>query len=448
VARATDQPARWFWGAVALVTVVGLGVRIGYAVEWRVDRPLGGDALFYHGAANLLTTGRGFVNPYVFVGDGVLQQAADHPPLQTVYLALWSFVGLRSQLAHVYAGVVLGTLSIVIGALAGRAAGGARVGVLAALLLALYPNVWRHDALVMAETPAVFATLLTIWFAYRYLARPSVWRLVAVGAAIGMAALARSELVLLSVFVVVPLALLAHDHPIRQRVGWLAASAAACFVVLAPWTVANLLRFDHPVLLSSQAELTFATANCESTYYGPLIGYWDLGCADRVLDENDLRSQDPEAAAVLRDVGTTYVRENLGAVPRVMAARVGRMVGLYRPGQQADIDAYVEGIARPVTQAGRWSLYPMMALSVVGAVALRRRGVPIYPLLAPIGVVTLSVIVLYMATRFRAPADAAMCLLAAGGVDGLIRWVSGRRHHVAEPSRGVVADAPQPAGQR
>ncbi len=436
------QDGRWFWWAVAAVTAVGLAIRVFYAVEWRIDRPLGGDALFYHGAANLLAGGRGFVNPYVFVDDGILRQAADHPPLQTVYLAAWSFMGLRSATAHIFASVVLGTATIVIGALAGRAIGGARLGVLAAAFLAVYPNVWRHDALVMAETPAMFATLLTVWLAYRYLARPSAWRLVAVGAAVGLGALARSELLLLSLLLVVPLALLTRDEPLRRRVGWLAAAAGGCVVVLAPWTVANLVRFDHPVLLSSQAEVTFATANCESTYYGELVGYWDLSCADRLLEQAGLEAQDPAAADLLRDEGTTFVRDNLDRVPAVVAARLGRLVGLYRPHQQAAIDVFLEGNTNAVAQAGRWTLYPMMALSVAGALVLRRRRTPIYPIVAPIGVVVISVVVLYTATRFRAPADAVMCLLAAAAVDGLVRWWRSSRSAAGRSSRGPSTRGP------
>jgi hypothetical protein len=41
--------------------------------------------------------------------------------------------------------------------------------------------------------------------------------------------------------------------------------------------------------------------------------------------------------------------------------------------------------------------------------------------------VLLTVVVLYAATRFRAPADAAMCLLAAGAIDGGMGWLAGKR---------------------
>ena len=54
----------------------------------------------------------------------------------------------------------------------------------------------------MSETAAIFATVLTIWFAYRFWWKPSFWRAVALGVAVALAAMARSELFLLVAFLV------------------------------------------------------------------------------------------------------------------------------------------------------------------------------------------------------------------------------------------------------
>ncbi len=208
--------------------------------------------------------------------------------------------------------------------------------------------------------------------------------------------------------------------------------------VLAPWVAFNVARFGEPILLSSQLEVTLATANCDSTYRTSLVGYWDLGCAYRIVGTDKVYElTTPEARRELRAAAADYVGDNADRVPAVVAARLGRISGLGHREHQIGIDWFVEG-AHP--QVARWSmnlLYPMIVLAVIGAVVLRRRRVPLYPLLAPITMVLLTVVVLYAATRFRAPADAAMCLLAAAAFDGIIGWWSTRRSATIEPNRDI-----------
>jgi 4-amino-4-deoxy-L-arabinose transferase-like glycosyltransferase len=101
----------------------------------------------------------------------------------------------------------------------------------------------------------------------------------AIGAMAGLAALARSELVLLLPLLVAPLALRTGVIDLRERVRWIGAATAATALVLAPWVVLNLTRFDRPVLLSSQFGGTLAVANCETPTYGKFLGYWSLQCS-------------------------------------------------------------------------------------------------------------------------------------------------------------------------
>ena len=76
--------------------------------------------------------------------------------------------------------------------------------------------------------------------------------------------------------------------------------------------------------------------------------------------------------------------------------------------------------------AGFAMSWVLLALAPVGAVRLRRRGTPIFPLLAPILVVTLSVALTFGQLRYRAPAEPALVLLVAG------LW-AGRRAPTSDP---------------
>ena len=56
-----------------------------------------------------------------------------------------------------------------------------------------------------------------------------------------------------------------------------------------------------------------------------------------------------------------------------MAARLGRITGLFRPRQEAHLDVYLENTTSWVSTCGLYTYYPMALLAVAGGVVLRRR---------------------------------------------------------------------------
>jgi 4-amino-4-deoxy-L-arabinose transferase-like glycosyltransferase len=255
--------SRKFTIAVAVVVVVAVVVRLVYILVDRQNAPVGGDAFYYHEGANLLVDGRGFIHPFG-AADGLTIEAADHPPLYMLYLAGWSLVGARSVGWHLFANALLGVVAVVIAAFVGRRVGGDRVGVVAAALVAISPNVWRYDGFLMSETGVVLAVLVIVLLAYRFWESRTPWRLVAVAVALGLGTLVRPELLLLSLFLVVPLVLLVRERTWLWRVGWLAVAGGVVLGVLAPWLVYNNLRFDDPVFISRNLGGTLAVSYCES----------------------------------------------------------------------------------------------------------------------------------------------------------------------------------------
>jgi len=101
-------------------------------------------------------------------------------------------------------------------------------------------------------------------------------------------------------------------------------------------------------------------------------------------------------------------------------------------------DAFIEG-RNPVwiSWAALYSFWLLALLSIAGGVILRRRHVvPVYPLLAPIIVVLVTVVVTYASTRFRTTAEPAFVVLAAVAVDAAISRLFGRARE-----RGAYASA-------
>jgi hypothetical protein len=419
---------------VAAVVFVGLIVRT-VAVLARPRWVAAGDAAEYLGQANLLAAGKGFIEPFVYATTHHAQQTAKLPPLYIMALALCSLVGFKSFLAHRIWSAIMGASAVALGAVVGREVAGPRVGLIAAVVLAIYPNVWMSDALGMSETLSPILVLLVLWAAYRLEQQATVARAAWLGVAIGAAALGRDELLLLAPLVLIPLAV-GRGRGWGDRVRLLAAGGVACLAVVGPWVGYNLSRFQDPVLITDRLGATLAVTNCDPAWYGPLAGYWSFGCGLVAAPGGGDESVEDAAAAhhALR-----YVGDHLGSLPLVEAKRLGREFGLYQPFQQIRLDVFVEARPRFWAFAGLWAYAALAALAVPGAMLLRRRGTIVYPLAAVGAAVAVAALLTLGQTRFRASFEPVLVLLAAVAIE---RWLSGRwRDHGPLP---VLAD-PQPA---
>ena len=100
--------------------------------------------------------------------------------------------------------------------------------------------------------------------------------------------------------------------------------------------------------------------------------------------------------------------------------RILRTFSLYQPRRQV---LFAEGRWVRGEQAAVAAFYLLALLSVAGAVALRRRGVPLLVLLAPGAVVLVSVTIGYGHPRLRHVFEPSLMLLGAAGALWLFdRW--------------------------
>jgi 4-amino-4-deoxy-L-arabinose transferase-like glycosyltransferase len=427
IAEAPDRRpllGRFGWWLVA-ISLGALAARLAYLVGWRTPWEVAGDPFYYHHGANLLADGEGYVQPHLFVLDGMREPGADHPPAFLTVLAGFSWLGFRSFFSHQVIGTLLGTLGVAAIGLAGRRIAGERVGLIAAGLAAVSPNLFFFDAAVLSETLVVLATAIVLLAAYRWWDRPSLAMAAVFGLAVGAAALVRSELLLLGPAIAVPLLWWRRDRgreerQLLPRLRQLAVVGAAAAAVIAPWVGYNLARFEEPTTLSLQIGATLGAANCDDVYYGDLLGYWNNACnvrVDHLVGEGD----SSERAAGFARIARQYVGDNAGRVPSVVAARVGRTFGVFAPRQQIDLDFAVESKERPLGQAGMLMWYVVAAAAVAGLATLRRAGRPIFPIVATVASVTVTVAVVYGATRFRLPAEVVLLIPAAVALDAGLR---------------------------
>jgi len=447
---------RFVWGLVA-VTVVALVVRIVYILTARqdffADFEIGGDpfrlgdAYLYQRGAVLLAEGEGFINPYQFDLFGIRQEDASHVPLFMLWLWLPAAVGITGAEAAALWSAVLGAGTVVLVGCTGRLIAGTRVGLGAAALAAVYPNVFSHDGFLQSETMAIFAVTLTVFLAYRYWQAPSRWRAAWVGVGCALAMLSRSELALLVPILLAPLLWRTPDTSGCERLGRLVLAGVAAAVLVSPWVAFNLTRFERPVTLSDNFGYTLLTATCDTTYYGEGIGYWDFACAEPTYERIDAPRNDRSVNEVaFRKEAIEYIRAHPSRVPVVVVARWARATGvwdLFTGFDQVDKDRYVEGRDALVAWGGAFMFYGLASFSVVGVIALRHRRVTVIPLVAPLVVVMLAITLTFYMNRYRASAETCLCLLAAVGIDAALERVGRRRPRVSrspEPVTAATAD--------
>ena len=273
-----DRPDRARLG-VGLATLTGLVIRVWYVLAVRRHRPVLGDAYYFHHAANLLVDGKGWIVPLPYHALGQTQQAADHPPVFVVYLAMWSKVGLTSVTAHLVAGALLGTVAVALVGVVGYRVGGWRVATVAAAFAAVYPNLWGWDGMLLSEPTAVIAVTLVLLTALRFDESPTTWRAGCVRTHHRLRRALSRRAPAPRTAGRLPLAIRARGELGRAVIGRFAAIGVVAVAVVAPWVGYNLTRFEEPVFLSAGLDVTLAYSNCDPAFYGPNTGYFDFNCA-------------------------------------------------------------------------------------------------------------------------------------------------------------------------
>ena len=394
-----------FRRALPVIALLALAVRV-VSVLTNADFPVVGDALAFHLEGQHLADGDGFRRAFED------QPTAEYPPLHIVFVALADLLGLHSIEGQKLFFCVIGTGTVLLVALLGRAATrNDRVGLIAGVIAALYPMLWMPDGALMAETTYGLFVTATLLAAVRQLRAPTTRGAVALGVLGALAALTRGEGLGL-------LVLLALVVAWRTR-GWrpLVVTGVAAVVVIAPWTIRNLTTFAEPVPISANANEIWVGANCHDVYHGPLIGSWKFGCYGAMPPGDE-----SERAAEYRRRGLDYMKDHAGRLPVVVAARVGRLLDVYQPWRQGAFISAGEGRHPRATHLGLVAYWLLVPFAICGALFLRRRREPALALLlTPVVLVFLVAIVTYGSTRFRFAAEPSLVVLGAVSAEVLLR---------------------------
>lgn len=400
----------WVLGAMALAVIA----RLAYVVATR-GHVLAGDEIGYHQTAVLATQGNWFWTECCF---GVPHESLQKAPGYPAWVSFWYV--LLGPRPDVVMGIqaLLAPLTIGLTWLLGRRLFSPGVGVGAAFVAAIAPGVWQYDVRLYSESLATPLTLLVLLLVLdrRVVERR---RVIAVGALLGVALLVRPSSVFLLAGVLVAWWVAAGA---RRGIACTAAAAGVAALVVAPWTVRNLIvEPDRLTPISIQSSAAFGTFN-EEAASDPVWPYkWrpDTPVTRELLAGPPL---DDAAFADALDAATrAYIVDNPLSVPQAFFWNgLSRLWDVRRPQRVID-SAPFEGRGRAIATAALIGYWLMAPFALAALWQLRRRTALVAPLLA----IALAASVVYTAdggTRYRAPLEPVIVVLAcASGVSAAAR---------------------------
>ena len=233
------EPSKWRTGWI-LFAIIAVAVLVRLIYSFGVERgllgllPEQGATDNYHGIARMLLEGQGY--RFGESGSPTMVRAPLYPLFLLSIFKLFGVNYVAVQVAQAF----LAGLSCLYLFLLGRWVVSASVGLLAALMFALYPNAIEYSARLYGENVYLPAFL---GFAY-YLCRASIEGSVKYGAAAGVAwglgLLTRGTLMLFPL--AVPFGLLLsrnHRQSFKQVARWFIPMLVVGAMVISPWVVRN-----------------------------------------------------------------------------------------------------------------------------------------------------------------------------------------------------------------
>jgi hypothetical protein len=235
--------------------------------------------------------------------------------------------------------------------------------------------------------------------------------------------------------------------------------ALVAILCVLPWAIHNNMRFSRPVPISNGLGITLTSTYC-SDLVGDNLGYWSFQCAARAREAvlAEYRAENPDAVplfpdqiatvtiageeidvsgnelyadldeaeldARFRDYAVEWITDHPGYVIRSVPARVGRVLGLYRPLQQINLDQVPDG-RQKIAAVGSWvGYFLLLPFSIGGTIALwRRRRDQAALLLTPFVAGLIAVAMTFGNTRYRAVGEPTLAIAAAIGIAVVIAWL-------------------------
>jgi 4-amino-4-deoxy-L-arabinose transferase-like glycosyltransferase len=431
--------------------VLGGIFALALAVRWFYNLTVARDYVPLHDAAVYVALAKHLLSWHCYCVNVPGQPTTYRPPVFPVFLAGVNLLGLTSSLQMRLALSVVGALTSVVVALIARELFGPRVGALAGIIAAMYPQLFIFDAWLYSESLAVFLFALSCLVIMRVVRQPLSWRWAAAGMLLGVTSLARPNGIyaLGAVVVWAAVAIRARMVAWRQTALGVAVLAAACGAVLLPWTARNaaVTRGAFVPITTGVGDVIAGAYNNQVYTWRDFLGGWvnpyTRATPSWTPAERKLLASFPFGTAcwgrceVVRDraaedAGLQWARTHLSELPTLALLRLQAFFAPASPPIEAGMPVW-----QPFAQ---W--YPALALllAIPGVLALRRRWrEALIPWLFAATVI-LGAVVFYGSPRLRAPLEPFVVVLAAGGLAWLVDLVRTWRARRSGTHAGPVAE--------
>jgi 4-amino-4-deoxy-L-arabinose transferase-like glycosyltransferase len=363
----TRAERRW----LLAICLVAAAARLGWWLYAHVEPPtgevLGGDPWMYWTLGNDIAHGRWYTNhvtgvpsAYYPVGFpavlGALYWVGNHVP----------FVDVDNMALTGMFQIVISTATVALTFVVGRRLAGPRAGLIAAAVMAVFPNLVFQVTTIQVETTFVFLTMAALAIIVDHdwsSGPPGVGRLVAFGAVLAACGLVRpfSLPVLLGVF----LAVLATRSGWRRALAVTAVPIVVIIVAFVPWTVRNWVVMDAFIPSSTNVGDTLCLdRNDEAT--GQFRWAAHDGCADPDLPEAERNPESTRKALA-------WVVDNPG---RELLQIVRRAHFMYRTDDDGIGATEGLGSGEILSDPTRDALTKTADLYFLGVLALALAGLP------------------------------------------------------------------------
>jgi 4-amino-4-deoxy-L-arabinose transferase-like glycosyltransferase len=239
----------WNW---RFLTVVGLAFVVRLVWVLLVRNAQYSDSVWYDAAAANLAAHR-------FYGPDV--PSAWFPPgFSFLLAAVYKLVG-HSEIAGKFLQVMIGVALTALTYLLGRLVAGETVGLIAAMIVAVWPNLVFSTGILDSDLLAATGFVAVMWLGLRRGpgSRPVGWQALLLGALVGWMVLVRPvSLILLAALAIwwwLP------SHSVRDVAVRLAPPVAVVVLVVGGWTLRNYLQFGEVITIATNGGYNFWQTN-------------------------------------------------------------------------------------------------------------------------------------------------------------------------------------------
>ena len=425
------------------ILAVSVLLRAGAALYFGNDvthLPGATDQLSYHNLALRLLDGHGFSFgepwwPMTSAGE----PTAHWSFLYTLYVAaVYAVTALSPLAARLVQAVIVGLLHPYLAYLLGGRVAGRSAGLAAAALTAIYVYFFYYSGTLMTEPFYITALLASLYLLLRLADAEGKeqWRWgLALGLALGGAILLRQLFMLVTPFLFLWLWWVRYRRRQPLPVAATLLAGVVVAVMILPFTIRNVARYDSFVLLNTNAGFAFYMANhpVYGTRFQPILSE-QVGGYQQLIPE-DIQPMDEAAQdRFFLSRGLGFVRDDPGRYVLLSLSRIP----VYFTFWPLAGSGMISNLSRIASFGLMW---PFMLAGMV-IVLRRQRGAilnhPATPLLLFAAVYTGIHILSWALIRYRLPVDAVLLVFAGVAAVELLQWLQGRsglraqRAHLSE----------------